>query len=159
MRLIITHTTLLKLRPVDSSSLTESQKINLVVGSRLIIANYEDQDQDHYRITLLTSLGSGQDKSMVWYVYKPHALIIPSDREFATVNLSTNSKLNVRSSPAVASNNVIYQIPNQIDVELIECCYNQELWWLGKPLNDPNKAYGWISAKYLKLYTSEGCSG
>jgi hypothetical protein len=158
MRLIITHTTLLKLHPVDSSALTEAQKINIPVGSRLMLTNYEDQNQDHYQITLVASLGSGKDKSMVWYVYKPHALILASDREFATVSLSTDTKLNVRSSPNVISSNVIYQIPNHVDVELIESSFNQELWWLGKPLNDDKKSYGWISGKYLKLYTPEGCS-
>lgn len=158
MRLIITHTTLLKLRPVDSSTLTESQKTNFPLGSRLMIENYEDYNQDHYQITLATSLGSGKDKSMVWYVYKPHAVVVLSDREFATVTLSTDSKLNVRSTPHVDANNVIYQIPNHVDVELIECTYNQELWWLARPMNDEKKAYGWISGKYLKLYTPEGCS-
>jgi hypothetical protein len=158
MRLIITHTTLLKLHPVDSSTLTETQKINFPVGSRLILSSYEDHNPDHYKLTLVASLGSGKDKSMVWYVYKPHAFILPSDREFATVNLSTDTHLNVRSSPNVVSDNIVYKIPNHVDVELIECCFNQQLWWLGKPLGDDKKAYGWMSAKYLNLYTPEGCS-
>ena len=158
MRLIITHTTLLKLHPVDSSTLTETQKINFPLGSRLILSSYQDHKPDHYQITLVASLGSGKDKSMVWYVYKPHALVVLSDREFATVNLSTDTNLNVRSSPDAVSDNVIYKIPNHVDVELIECYFNQQLWWLGKPLGDDKKAYGWISGKYLNLYTPEGCS-
>ena len=52
MRLIITHTTLLKLHPVDSSTLTEAQKINFPLGSRLILSSYEEHNLDHYKLTL-----------------------------------------------------------------------------------------------------------
>ncbi len=159
MRLIVVHPTLLKLRPVPSSNLPESQRINLPLGSRVIVETYDEYDKDHYKLQLTASLGSGQDKSMVWYVYKPHVKILPFISDYATIHLSNDSQLNVRSSPdTINTNNIIYKVKNGATVEVIDYFNGGDLWWLARPTDDQSKPFGWMSAKYLKLLSNEGCS-
>lgn len=158
MRLVVIHPTLLKLRPVDSSKLTESQRVNLPIGSRVILQTYDDYDKDHYKVKLMASLSSGADKSMVWYVYKPHVKVLPYISDYALVQLANDTQLNVRSSPDVNGNNVVYKLKNGSSVEVIDYYNGGDLWWLARPTEDQTKPFGWMSAKYLKLLSNEGCS-
>lgn len=158
MRLVVIHPTLLKLRPVDSSKLTESQRINLPIGSRVILQTYDDYDKDHYKVKSMASLSSGADKSMVWYVYKPHVKVLPYISDYAVIQLANDTQLNVRSAPDVNANNIIYKLKNNASVEVIDYYNGGDLWWLARPTEDQTKPFGWMSAKYLKLLSNEGCS-
>lgn len=148
MRLIITDDTVFKLKLADSSTLPNDQKLLIPQGSRFLITKAEEVD-NHYRVTFQALMGGAVKTDKTWYVYKGHATLVKSEN-LASVK-TDGSPLNIRSSPNVEADNLLYQLTNGIEVELLDCVCNQKIWWFGRPTKDPQAVYGWMAGEYLQF--------
>ena len=70
-QILITSDTFLKLRPVQSSGLTSSEKVWVRRGTQLALRYYAEGGSDHWRVELAAPLGDGS--RTLWYVYSLHA--------------------------------------------------------------------------------------
>ena len=69
--LLVLTDTLFKLRPAQSSSLSEADKIRVAAGTRLELLR-DDPDQGHVKIRIPDGVLMGQDDRMDWYVFAQH---------------------------------------------------------------------------------------
>lgn len=150
IKLIITNDTIFKLKPADSASLANDQKLFIPQGSRFVLGKVEDAENNHYRVTFNASFGSAVKTDKIWYVYKGHGTVVKPSENLATVK-TQGGPLNLRNSPAVKPDNLLYQINDGTQVELLDFEYNQGLWWFGRPTKDPQAVYGWMAGEYLQL--------
>ncbi|MEB3288640.1 MAG: D-Ala-D-Ala carboxypeptidase family metallohydrolase [Leptolyngbya sp.] len=70
-QIIVTSDTFFKIRPVQSSGLTSSEKVSVRRGTQLALRYYTDDGSDHWRVELADPLGDGS--RTLWYVYTLHA--------------------------------------------------------------------------------------
>lgn len=70
--LIVLTDTLFKLRPDQSSKLSEADKIRVAAGTRLELLQDDPAQSNHVKIRIPDGVLMGQDERMDWYVYAQH---------------------------------------------------------------------------------------
>ncbi|MEM9483011.1 MAG: D-Ala-D-Ala carboxypeptidase family metallohydrolase [Cyanobacteria bacterium P01_F01_bin.116] len=73
--LIVLTDTLFKLRPDQSSNLSEADKIRVAAGTRLELLRDDPAQGNHVKVRIPDGVLMGQDDRMDWYVYAQHILL------------------------------------------------------------------------------------
>lgn len=75
LRLKAVESTLLKLKPIQSSDLADTEKAAIASGTELALKEYGDSEMNHYSVTLAEPI-NGQT---TWHVYIPHVRVLGED--------------------------------------------------------------------------------
>lgn len=73
MRLKVVQSTVLKLKPVQSSELPDTDKFPLEAGKELDLHSYLDDGNNHLRVAFQGIAFQGRN---TWYVYSPHVQLL-----------------------------------------------------------------------------------